>query len=68
MLILSFKIMRERAGLTQVQISKVLDIPQSTIASWETGRALPRADKLPQIAKLLKCTVDELLAAESEVR
>lgn len=60
--------MRERAGLTQVQISKVLDIPQSTIASWETGRALPRADKLPQIAKLLKCTVDELLAAESEVR
>ena len=65
---MSFKIMRERAGLTQVQISKVLDIPQSTIASWETGRALPRADKLPQIAKLLKCTVDELLAAEREVR
>nr|DAY12377.1 MAG TPA: helix-turn-helix domain protein [Caudoviricetes sp.] len=58
--------MRERAGLTQVQISKVLDIPQSTIASWETGRALPRADKLPQIAKLLKCTVDELLLEDRE--
>jgi len=58
---LSFKIMRERAGLTQAQVSKALDIPQSTIASWETGRALPRADKLLPIAKLLKCTIDDLL-------
>lgn len=58
---MSFRIMRERAEMTQMQVSQALNIPQSTIASWETGRAKPRADKLPLIAKLLGCTVDDLL-------
>lgn len=63
---MSFKIMRERAGLTQLQLSEQLGIPQPTIASWETDRALPRADKLIDIAKLLNCTIEELLKKESE--
>lgn len=58
---MSFKIMRIKAGLTQPQVSEALGIPQSTIACWETGRALPRADKLPALAKLFKCSIDELL-------
>lgn len=58
---MSFRIMRERAEMTQMQVSQALNIPQSTIASWETGRSKPRADKLPLIAKLLGCTVDDLL-------
>lgn len=61
---MSFKIMRERAGLTQLQLSEQLGVPQSTIASWETDRALPRADKLIDIAKLLNCTIEELLKKE----
>ena len=56
--------MRERAGLTQLQLSEQLGIPQPTIASWETDRALPRADKLIDIAKLLNCTIEELLKKE----
>lgn len=63
---MSFKIMRERAGLTQIQVSEKLGVPQSTIASWETDRALPRADKLLDIAKLLNCTIEELLKKEVE--
>ena len=63
---MSFKIMRERAGLTQLQLSEQLGIPQPTIASWETDRALPRADKLIDIAKLLNCTIEELLKKEGE--
>lgn len=63
---MSFKIMRERAGLTQIQVSEKLGVPQSTIASWETDRALPRADKLIDIAKLLNCTIEELLKKEGE--
>lgn len=58
---MSFKIMRLKAGLTQPQVAKALAIPQSTIACWETGRSLPRADKLPALAKLFNCTVDDLL-------
>ena len=58
---MSFEVAREKAGLTQMEVAKKLKIPQSTIASWETDRALPRADKLKDIAALYGCTVDELL-------
>lgn len=58
--------MRIRAGLTQPQVSEALGIPQSTIACWETGRALPRADKLPALAKLFKCSIDELLKGDEK--
>ena len=63
---MQFKILREKAGLTQMQVSKTLGVPQPTIACWETGRAKPRADKLPQLAKVLGCTVDELLASDNK--
>ena len=58
---MSFKVAREKAGLTQMEVAKQLKIPQSTITSWETDRELPRAHKLKDIAALYGCTVDELL-------
>ena len=36
------------------------------MAKWEAGGSLPRADKLPILAKILNCTVDELLRTEPE--
>ncbi|MBR5172295.1 MAG: helix-turn-helix transcriptional regulator [Phascolarctobacterium sp.] len=63
---MSFRIMRERASLTQIQASQLLNVPQSTIASWETNRSKPRADKLPAIAKLFGCTIEELLVEEQD--
>jgi transcriptional regulator with XRE-family HTH domain len=38
-----------------------MGIDRSAIAKWETGAAMPRADKLTELAKILGCTVDELL-------
>jgi transcriptional regulator with XRE-family HTH domain len=52
---------REAAGLTQEGLAEILKVDRSTIAKWESGVSLPRADKLPNLAKLLKCTVDDLL-------
>jgi len=56
------KRIREKQSVTQMELAEKINVPQSTIASWETGRALPRAEKLPAIAKALNCTIDELLA------
>ena len=56
-----FKVLREKANLTQAQIAEALNIGQSTVSMWESGENLPRADKLPQLARLLNCTVDDLL-------
>ena len=61
---MNLKKIREARNITQIELSDKIGVPQSTIASWETGRAYPRADKLPAIAKALGCTIDELLETE----
>lgn len=61
---LNIKNIREQAGLTQAEVAKALNVGQSAVAAWETGQALPRADKLIDIAKLLNCTIEELLKKE----
>ena len=61
---MNIKNIREQAGLTQVEVAKALNVSQSAVAAWETGRTLPRADKLIDIAKLLNCTIEELLKKE----
>lgn len=47
--------------LTQEQLARDLGVRRSTVAMWETGKAMPRAALLPKLADILGCTVDELL-------
>jgi hypothetical protein len=35
-----------------------------TLYQWETGITSPRTSRLPEIARLYKCDVDELLFRE----
>lgn len=59
---ITLKILREKANLTQQQLADKLGIDRSSIAKWETGNCFPRTSTLPQLAKILGCSVDELLA------
>ena len=54
------KQLRENANLTQQQLSENLNVDRSTVAKWETGEAMPRADKLPELAKIFGCSIDYL--------
>lgn len=51
---------RELVGLTQNDLAVKLGVDRSTVAKWETGEAFPRADKLPQLAEILGCKIDDL--------
>ena len=59
-------VMRERrlraAIPTQQEVAKAMGVQVSTISKWERGLAKPRADKLPKLAELYCCTIEELLA------
>ena len=57
----NLKSLREQKHFTQMYIAKKIGVTQQAIAKWETGESLPRADKLFKLAKILNCTVDELL-------
>lgn len=53
-------------GLTQGELSKKLNVSQSTVAMWETGINKPRADKLPELAKIFGCSIDDLFESEQK--
>lgn len=58
---------RRAAGFTQYSFAEALGVERSLIAMYETGRAWPSAAKLPTIAALLNCSIDELYEAPEEV-
>ncbi|MBN1891192.1 MAG: helix-turn-helix transcriptional regulator [Clostridiales bacterium] len=56
-----FEYYRKRVNLTQQQVADFLGLDQTTVSRWERGRKLPRADRLPRIAELYQCSIDDLL-------
>ena len=63
---MNIKSKRESIGLTQEELGKILGVNRSTVAMWETGEAMPRADKLPILAKTLNCKIDDLFSYENQ--
>lgn len=64
-----YKVLREKAGLSVKQVMDALHVSDAAVYFWETGANAPSTKKLPDIAKLYGCTVDELLkeAKPSEI-
>lgn len=58
------RIYREKANITQAELAKALNVTQTCIAKWETGEAKPRADKLPELARILNCTIEDLFESD----
>lgn len=52
---------RERAGLTQDDLSKLLDVSQQTIAKWESGRAYPRPAAFAKLSSVLRIPHQEIM-------
>lgn len=61
---MSFKEQRKRAGLTQMEVAKQLGVTDAAVNQWETGKTMPSAKRLADVAKLYNCTIDELLKEE----
>ena len=57
---------RERAGLDQGQLAKLLDRTNGAISQWETGRSTPRMPMLHKLAEVLNVTVSELMGEAAE--
>lgn len=58
--------MRKKAGMKQQDLADALHIDRSTVSKWETGEAFPTGNKLPQVAKALKCEIGELFSREEK--
>lgn len=57
---------RKAAGFTQEAMAEALGVTRAALAAWETGRGLPSAGLLPDIAALLLCSIDDLYQEETD--
>lgn len=57
--------LRKKRNLTQSQLAEKLGTTQGAVSQWEKGTAFPSADKLPDLAKALGCSIEELYDTES---
>lgn len=51
---------RKKKSLTQIQLAFALNVDRTTISAWENGKFIPSSKKLPEIAQILECSVDDL--------
>ena len=62
-------VMKERrlrgAIPTQREVAAILGVKESAVSKWERGVSKPRADRLPMLAKLYGCSIEELLTDKS---
>lgn len=52
--------LRQAADMTQQQLADNMGVMQQAVSNWETEVCLPMARQLPELARLLGCTIDEL--------
>ena len=51
---------RKELNMTQKELAEKLEISDKTVSRWETGKQIPDALAMPEIAKALKISVGEL--------
>ncbi len=58
------KELRERKGLTQLELADIIGVSDKTVSKWETGKGLPDISLIEPLAKNLEVSVVELMNGE----
>lgn len=59
--------LREKAGLTQLELSRLVGVTESTIQNWESGRTgTDHIERIIRFCKALDCQVEDLIEYVSE--
>lgn len=58
-------VLREKSGLTQVEVANLLSVDPSSVRNWERGRSVPRlrADQFAELCRIYGCTIEQLSEA-----
>ena len=57
---------RNRLGMSQVELAEKLEVSESTIREWETGKRQLSVGKLLEMSELFGCTTDYILGRSNE--
>lgn len=53
--------LRKASNLSQEQLADMLGVSRQSVSKWESGVTYPEMDKLIAMAKLFKCSMDDLV-------
>lgn len=56
---------RREIGLSQVEFARLLNVHQTAVSQWETGRTFPEAEMLIRISRITGRSVSEILNDET---
>ncbi len=60
-------VLREKAGLTQLELSRLVGVTESTIQNWESGRTgTDHIERIIRFCKALNCQVEDLIEYMNE--
>ncbi len=59
--------LRKARNMTQTELADKMDVSFQAVSNWERGNSMPDISKLPQLAAVFECTVDELLDGRVEL-
>lgn len=58
---MKLKNIRTSKKLSQVELSKLLCVNQSTISKWEKGVCFPNMVTMLKLAEIFNCTIEDLI-------
>lgn len=57
---------RKKSNLTQKALAQLMGVTQANVSQWENGTAYPATEKLPELAKVFGCTIDDLFFSKEK--
>lgn len=61
---MNIKKYRKLAGLTQEQLAKKMNLDQTAVSHWENGKTRPARKLHKKLARVLGCTIEDLMEEE----
>ena len=59
------KMLREKAGLTQAELARKMNLTRSSINGWEMGLSIPSTNTIVELSKIFHVTTDYLLGLDN---
>lgn len=60
----TIRTLREKNGITQKELAKIISVSDKTISKWETNKGLPDIGIIEELAKALRVSLSELFTGD----
>jgi len=54
----------ERAGLSALQLAEKMNVRETTVFRWRSGKNVPSLAQMHRLCEILECSLDELFPRE----